>query len=435
MRMLRPNDRPPSDLPRRRRVAARAVSLVIAVAIVVLPAPASADTTVTITGGGFGHGIGMSQYGAYGQAVAGRDAAQILQHYYTGTELAVLPMPRIRVGLVQAAPSVSFTSSAGETGTGVIRIKAPGVRKALAEGDANDSWTLEAGRSGGILLFKNGAPAGDATAAPPSVVIKYRKFGSIVSVVQKSRAYAYGKLDIAAYASKSCPSGYCLRVVNELAMQKYLYGLGEVPSSWPVEALKAQVIAARTYAYRKHVTSGSHRTTCDCTIVDSAAEQVYLGDSKRTSSGTYWTRWTAAVDETAHVVILYGGEPIIAMYSASSGGHTENNENIWGTSAVPYLRGVPDPYDAVTSNPYHRWTVTMSWSEFSARLDAYFQTGTVSSFEIRAPLGVSGRVTAVRSTGGGVRIVGAEKTVLVSGAAVKSALGLRDTLFDVAYSN
>ncbi len=410
--------------------------VLIALVFSLIPAPASAATTVTITGGGFGHGIGMSQYGAYGQAVAGRTVDQILAHYYTDTELAVAPMPRIRVGLLQATPSISLTSVAGETGTRKIRFKVLGRQGFIAEGSPSDAWSLDASPAGGVVLSKNGAVvAGTATDSPASVVVKYTRFGSRVKVIQKGREYAYGRLEVAAYASTSCAGGNCLRLVNSLMTESYLYGLGEVPSSWPVEALKAQIIAARTYAYRKHVLLGDHRQPCDCTIVDSAAEQVYLGDSKRTASGSYWTRWTDAVDSTKGAILTYQGQPINAMYSASSGGHTENSENIWGTAPVPYLRGVDDPYDDISANPYHSWTVKMSWSDFSAKLDAYFNTGDLQSFEIIAPLGVSGRVTAVTQSGGGVRIVGSAKTVRVSGASVKSALGLRDTLFQVAYSD
>jgi hypothetical protein len=93
---------------------------------------------------------------------------------------------------------------------------------------------------------------------------------------------------------------------------------------------------------------------------------------------------------------------------------------------------VPDPADATEANIYHKWRVVMSRSTFSDKLNAYFGTGTLKKFVIKKPLGVSGRVTVVEGDGsGGVRIVGSTRTVRASGSAVKSALGLMDTLFEV----
>jgi LGFP repeat len=149
--------------------------------------------------------------------------------------------------------------------------------------------------------------------------------------------------------------------------------------------------------------------------------------SSRKSSGL-----GSAVDVTAREVIVHGGDPIQALYSSSSGGHTENNENVWGGVPVPYLRGVPDPADDNPANPNHTWRVKLSWWAFSDRLSAYFGTGRLDRFRILRPLGVSGRVTVVKSADrGGVKIVGRRKTARASGWSVRSALSLKDTLFRV----
>ena len=418
-----------------RRLLLAGIGATILLNVVGSPASA-AERTVVIKGGGFGHGIGMSQYGAYGRALAGHGARRILEHYYTGVDVRSEQMPRrVRVGLLQGASAISFSSSATFGGSGHVEFRLGEGGELVSSGDAGVAWRAEATRKGGVRLLRNGVRV-RSSAAPLGTPVKalevvYRRFGSVVGVAQKGTGYAYGRLEIAIYRSSSCSPGFCLRLVNGLSFQKYLYGLGEVPSSWPLEALKAQTIAARTYAFRKYLAMGSHRQPCDCTIIDTAAEQVYLGDGKRVGSGAYWDRWRAAVDQTKDTVIMYRGSPIDALYSASSGGHTENNENVWGGSALPYLRGVNDRYDGVAGNPYHEWTVRMSWSEFSAQLDAYFGTGRVRDFDILGPLGVSGRVTVVRSDGGGVRIVGVDRKVRASGSAVKSALGLRDSLFRV----
>ncbi len=139
--------------------------------------------------------------------------------------------------------------------------------------------------------------------------------------------------------------------------------------------------------------------------------------------------------------MLYNGAPAQTLYSASSGGHTENNENVWGSGraseAIPYLRGVPDRADrAGGRNPHYRWSVSMRWRRLSRRLDARYGTGRLTRFALVPPFGVSGRVTVVRADGGGgVRIVGTRRSVRVSGWSVRSALGLKDTLFRVDVVN
>ncbi|MDQ3646692.1 MAG: SpoIID/LytB domain-containing protein, partial [Actinomycetota bacterium] len=308
---------------------------------------------------------------------------------------------------------------------------------AIASGGSNATWRVEPSSTGGMRVYKNDVQVtvdGTSVFGGPNdpLVVVYEKFGSLVRVVQKSNNYAYGRMEIGSYSSSSCERGYCLRLVVSLSMQKYLYGLGEVPASWPAAALRAQAIAGRTYAYEKSVRLGQHRSPCDCGVYDSTIDQAYIGDAKRTGSGAYWDEWQAAVDGTLDKVTLFGGAPIQALYSSSSGGHTENNENVWGGTPLPYLRGVSDGPDAVSANPNHTWEVTMTWAEFSSKLDAAYNIGTLNSFTLREPFGVSGRVTVVKPDNtGGVRIEGSTKTVRVSGWSVRSALGLKDTLFRV----
>jgi peptidoglycan hydrolase-like amidase len=214
-------------------------------------------------------------------------------------------------------------------------------------------------------------------------------------------------------------------------MQHYLFGLGEVPSSWPQASLRAQAIAGRTYAYAKVLEVGQHRFPCDCGVYDSTLDQAYIGDAKRTGSGPYWDDWKAAVRGTKAVVIRYRGKPIHALYSSSSGGYTENIENVWGGEPLPYLRGVRDRADAVAANPNHRWSLRLSWRTFARKLRSYYGVGALRSFRLLRPFGVSGRVKVPTAAGGGARIVGRAKTVRVSGWSVRSALDLKDTLFRV----
>ena len=98
--------------------------------------------------------------------------------------------------------------------------------------------------------------------------------------------------------------------------------------------------------------SANRGVPCFCGLYDSVADQVFVGEAKRTGSGTYWRNWKKAVDTTNKQVILDGGSPIVALYSSSSGGYTESNHIVWGSTQEPYLRGVKDPYDrAGGANP------------------------------------------------------------------------------------
>ena len=412
-----------------KKISAAAV-IALFVTPIVSSAPARAKDVV-IRGGGWGHGIGMSQYGAYGRAKKGQGAEKILEHYYRRTNVTGRNMPGVRVGLLQYQTSIG----AGARG-GKISFKVAGSRDSLASGGPSVSWRVEASSTGRMRLYRDGSRvrrSGRGVFGNPNhpLVLEYERHGSLAYIPDKGIAYKYGRLLFDTYASSSCSGGYCLRLVAVMSMQKYLYGLGEVPSSWPQAALRAQAIAGRTYAYDKIRKYGQHRVPCDCAVVDSVYDQAYIGDAKRTGSGEYWDDWKRAVNKTNEKVILYNGAPIQALYSSSSGGHTENNENVWGGSPLPYLRGVPDGPDAVSANPNHQWSFRMEWSTLSSRLNSYYGIGTLKRIELLRPFGVSGRVTVPKDGGGGARLVGSAKTVRTSGWSLRSALGLKDTLFRI----
>jgi len=157
------------------------------------------------------------------------------------------------------------------------------------------------------------------------------------------------------------PRGDGIDVVNELATDAYLYGLAEVPQSWPEAVLDAQVIAARTYAWRS-VQRGTFR---DYDICATVACQVFRG--AEILLGTNGDRWRGAVDRTSGQVLLHEGEPILARYFSTSGGRTYANEEVFPSSgAFPYLRAIADPYD--TLSPLHRWEVRFDRDDFDAIL-------------------------------------------------------------------
>src|SRR6185503_3060336 len=144
---------------RGRRLGAIVLAATVA-GSVFIASPARAERTVTIEGGGYGHGIGMSQYGALGRAKQGKSAEQILEHYYSGTQVGTGSMPSsVRVGIYPAYGSststISFSSSA-LGGSGDLAVKVEGTKTAVAKGGPGASWRAEASSTGGFRIFKNG---------------------------------------------------------------------------------------------------------------------------------------------------------------------------------------------------------------------------------------------------------------------------------------
>ncbi len=157
------------------------------------------------------------------------------------------------------------------------------------------------------------------------------------------------------------PDGGNMTAVNTVGLEEYLYGVvpSEMPASYETEALKAQAVAARTYAITK---LGGHSKQ-NYELCDTVHCQVYKGASGEAD------KTTIAVKETEDIVACYNGQPIEAVFSASCGGYTENSENVWNT-VVPYLRGVPDNME-VDSNV---WTKTITLDDLDRLLTAKGET-------------------------------------------------------------
>lgn len=199
-----------------------------------------------------------------------------------------------------------------------------------------------------------------------------------------------------------------LTAINYVDLEKYLYSVlgGEVYATWPQEALKAQAVAARTYALYQRQTRGN--STYD--LGDTIAWQVYKGIESE-APPLY-----SAVDSTAGQVVTYNGKIILAAFHSSSGGHTENVENVWSDN-LPYLRGVPD-FDGNT--PEAQWVKSFTREELSSRISG---VGNVLSMtpERTSPVG---RIITMK-------VIGDRSSRVISGPALRLALGLRSTWFTV----
>ena len=376
---------------------------------------AAADTTVTVTGSGFGHGVGMSQFGALGMARAGASAGTILRHYYTGTTVAAHPDAMdLRVNVVDRGTSVELRTEAISRGGGAMHLVDGGRRvSALPPGSA-----VRVDVAGSRLTVTVTPPAGAARSfttgaltvrwsgarglrGPASALAVSSASANAASTSAKQRRYRYGVLQVLPVRRADSDAVTRVRLAAVLTLnlhREYLRGLAEVPQSWHSSALKAQVIAARTYALSDY--RGGTSTTCGgCHLWDDSRSQVYRGwDAERLAP-----RWVQAVTATqtssrSALVVLHRGMPIRAYYSSSSGGRTRDARSAWGT-AVPYLRGAPDPWSLTSgTNPkYARWHRTLPIAQVAAAFSLPDVASIVVSTRDRAGAAVA--VTATSADG------------------------------------
>src|SRR4051794_12677110 len=344
------------------------------------PAVAGAATTLTITGAGFGHGVGMSQYGALGFARAGADYRTILAHYYTGTTLGALQAsPTVRVLLADGRSSVTFAGAASVGGQPL---------------DPTKTYTAVAGGKG--VFVKLGTKS--LLTGPAPLAVQPAAGGTLV--VGGAGRYR-GALELR-------PSSGGLMAVNAVGLEDYVRGVvaRESPSSWPIEALRAQAVAARTYA----ITTGHPGAAFD--QYQDTRSQVYGGVAAETAPTEL------AVSSTAGQVVTYGGVPVVTYFFSTSGGRTENVENSFlGSSPKPWLKSVDDPYD--TASPRHRWAPrVLTDRKPPARLGSLLKGG---FRRIDVPRrGVSPRVVSAS-------VVGTRGATVVSGPTLRRVFGLDDT--------
>jgi peptidoglycan hydrolase-like amidase len=257
---------------------------------------AHAEPLVTFTGHGFGHGIGMCQYGAKGMADAGKNYTQILTYYYSGVSIATYSgSPQIRVYLGTAS-TISFSSP----GTYTVTNNATGTKIADVHGAV---WKAEfTTNSAGTPLVRLKDASGVTTGTYTGPILVAPVTSSYVVWESNGAKQYYGKFYI--YPDGSSKK---LLLVNEVDFEKYVCGIGEVPSSWPMEALKAQAVAARSYAYYVYLDrrDDPHRDTRYHVYADTK-DQVYVGKAKE--DGYLGSRWRDAVTATARQVLKDTGQ-------------------------------------------------------------------------------------------------------------------------------
>ena len=343
--------------------------------------PRSASGTLYIRGGGYGHGVGMSQYGAYGFALHGWDYRHILAHYYTGTTIGQAnPAQVVRVLL--GSRSAAF---AGATRVGT---------KAL---DPSITYSVKPLANGQLALINQSTR---------------KRIGKFTAPLTATGAGALSLAGLGAYRGslEFRPNGTGgVYTVNVIGLDDYVRGViaAEMPSGWAPEALEAQAIAARTYAITSDVAGTFYNLYSD------SRSQMYRGVSAETPATD------AAVAATAGQIVTYQGLPAITYFFSSSGGHTENVEDVWpATTPSPWLRGVDDPYDGAGGNPYHRWTRRFSLRAAARRLGRLVKGKLVRIQVVQR--GASPRIISAV-------VIGTAGATTVSGAQLQRALGLLST--------
>jgi stage II sporulation protein D len=345
-----------------------------------VPASASGGAAFFVDGHGWGHGIGMAQWGAYGYALKdGRSCDWILGHYYTDTTIGQSSVPTVRVLLLEGRKSVVVGSGApfSLTDSKDKTVAFPAGSMTLGKGLRVNGRQLT-----GPVTFTRGAQVLKLGGRP------YR--GKLVAHVRNSR----------------------LTIVNRVGIDDYISGVvpDEMPPTWSMEALKAQAVAARSYAVATRKTGGIFDLYPD------TRSQVYGGVNSEE------TRSNKAVDQTAGEVVKYNGNVATTFFHSTSGGRTASIEDVWNSPGRPYLVSVPDKYDSLS--PHHNWgPFRYTAGSLKRQLGSSAPSGTLLDATVARNPSLRVDTVTLRGAGG---------TRGISGPGFQSALGLRSSWFSIA---
>jgi len=368
----------------------------------ILPSQSSAidiPASFQIQGAGYGHGVGMSQIGARAKAIAGETATAIISYYYK--DVAIEPLDdskilRVNIGhLLTSAKMATATQDATmQIFSGDIGDAQDVVPLAIVSVKSSLNFTIL-----GSTVLPSVVTGKKTVSIPRNRIFTVRWSGTrylpgvdgVISLshTNTTKKYRYGQMQFRAV--KAATLGYRIEVTNSVRLSdEYLWGISEVPSSWPEAALQAQAIASRTYAMSK---AGIYRSSCDCDLYGEISDQSFLGYAKETEKG--WGQfWKSAVTNTTGLTITQAGKPITAYFGSSTGGLTETAVNAWGTEKA-FTQTVADvsSLDPVLNPRFYKWDRTITQGSAAAA----FSLPDVVTLEI-VTKNATGTVRTIRAT-------------------------------------
>lgn len=402
-----------------RRLPLRAPGALVALVALVSLVGCTPDEA-TFRGHGAGHGRGMGQWGALGYAVDhGWSGTQILDHYYRGTTTREVAPPTQRVYLAgsdgqelvvtQDRGRMRVDGYGGEVGAvRVLRLSASHYRLYRGTGGCTGPWTLVADMPASDVEVRSAVDAGE----DPSLMLQRCTSGGT--------RYYRGSLRLVRGRGS-------VVTVNQVGTEDMVRGIvpREVSPSWVdagggkgLNAVRAQALAARSYALAGDTRWAPYATTCDSTSCQAYAGYGFRPTGSATIQVNEDRRTDRAVrDTTDQVRVFADGRVAATEFSSSSGGWTRGG-------AFP---AVVDEGDDVAGNPHHDWSVTLTRAQIETAFDRWAgrDLGTWNGFDqyVRDGRGdMGGRVVRVTARFGGGDLT-------VTGDQVRSILGLRSDWF------
>jgi SpoIID/LytB domain protein len=372
--------------------------------------------TLKVSGLGYGHGIGMSQFGAEGMGELGKSYRQIMKFYFPGTSFAqTKPTHEITVGLsgvVRSTPQGSAVVVNARSGLQANNRGSAIDLPRRAGGKDVTSYRVVRGGNGLSLYAVSTAKAVKVKGGLSGAVTWQTDPGILDSKVAVSTS-SDGKRLYRGYLEVKKGSSSVL-AISRLRLEDYLRSVvsHEVPSSWTAAALRAQAVAARSYALMSQATARATHRSYD--ICDTTYCQAYgpIGGESRAES--------RAVKSTKGVYLRSAGQPVLAMFSSANGGYSV-------AGGRPYLVAQPDPYDGVvtgTANWGHQWQTSIGAGSIER---SWPQIGRLQKVKVLGRDGNGQWGGRVLSVG----LVGSKSTVTVSADSFRWALGLKSTWWTI----